>query len=59
MSYMTDMTKSSIQVPAMCYVPWQKWSDLYEPALALKKGTLFKVLDKPFAKNGNCGGMKK
>lgn len=34
---------------AMCYVPWQKWGDLYNPCKALKCGTLFPVLSKPFA----------
>ena len=34
---------------AMCYVPWQKWGDLYDPCKALKCGTLFPVLSKPFA----------
>lgn len=35
-------------VPAMCYVPWQRWDDIYEPSRALMRGTLFSVLDKPF-----------
>ena len=34
---------------AMAYVPWQKWGDLYDPCKALKCGTLFPVLSKPFA----------
>lgn len=34
---------------AMCYVPWQRWGDLYDPCKALKCGTLFPVLSKPFA----------
>ena len=33
---------------AMCYVPWQKWGELYDPCKALKCGTLFPVLNKPF-----------
>lgn len=32
----------------MAYVPWQKWRDLYEPDKALKRGTIFAELDKPF-----------
>lgn len=41
-----DMQKN--WVLAMCYVPWQKWSDIYEPCKALVRGTLFPELDKPF-----------
>ena len=36
----------------MCYVPWQKWRDLYNLETALKRGTLFSELDKPF--QGGC-----
>ncbi len=36
------------QVPAMCYVPWQRWDELYEPSRAIMRGTMFPVLDKPF-----------
>lgn len=36
------------QVLGMCYVPWQRWDDIYEPSLALKHGTLFAALNKPF-----------
>ncbi|MDR3645777.1 MAG: spore coat associated protein CotJA [Clostridia bacterium] len=32
---------------AMAYVPYQKISTLYEPANALRVGTLFPDLDKP------------
>lgn len=38
--------------PAMAYVPWQKWRDLYEPCKALERGTIFKELDKPFLGKG-------
>lgn len=34
--------------PAMCYVPWQRWNEIYEPCKAIMRGTLFPVLDKPF-----------
>ncbi len=40
------------KVPAMAYVPWQHWGDIYEPCKALKRGTLFAILDKPF--KGGC-----
>mgnify|MGYP000861545938 CR=1 FL=1 len=33
---------------AMCYVPLQRLETVYEPETALKQGTLFPDLDKPF-----------
>lgn len=36
------------QVVGMAYIPWQHWGDLYEPCKALKSGTLFPILNKPF-----------
>lgn len=48
---------------AMAYVPWQSFKDIYEPAMALMKGTIFKELDLPFtgkpvssqrSKEGRC-----
>ena len=33
---------------AMGYVPWQTYSCVYEPAEALRTGTIFPELDKPF-----------
>lgn len=33
---------------AMSYVPMQKWEDLYAPAVALERGTMFAKLDLPF-----------
>lgn len=32
----------------MAYVPWQKMNQVYEPAQALRSGTLFPELEKPF-----------
>jgi hypothetical protein len=32
----------------MGYVPWQQFSRAYEPQKALKTGTIFPELDKPF-----------
>lgn len=40
------------QVPAMAYVPEQKWQNLYSPDVAIKRGTLFPDLDKPFIGEG-------
>lgn len=39
---------------AMSYVPWQKWERTYEPAVALKRGTIFPSLDLPFLGGGCC-----
>lgn len=41
-----------IMVPGMCYVPWQRWDGLYNLDIAIRRGTLFEVLDKPFL--GGC-----
>lgn len=49
---MDCMNTNRIQVPAMCYVPWQRWDDVYEPCKALQCGTMFAVLNKPF--KGGC-----
>lgn len=40
---------------AMAYVPWQNFNKTYEPQKALKVGTIFPELDKPFT--GRNGGM--
>lgn len=40
--------KYSSQTLGMAYIPWQHWGDVYEPCKALKCGTLFPVLNKPF-----------
>lgn len=32
----------------MAYVPWQQFTETYEPAKALRVGTIFPELDKPF-----------
>ena len=33
---------------AMAYVAMQQWQDLYDPDLALERGTIFSQLDMPF-----------
>ena len=38
---------------AMAYVPMQSFRNLYSPAEALIRGTLFEELDKPLVKGGN------
>ena len=32
----------------MLYVPYQTWQKLYDPVVALDRGTIFEELDKPF-----------
>ena len=41
-------------VPVMAYVPWQNWEGLYSENQALRRGTLFMPLDKPFYGKGGC-----
>ncbi len=33
----------------MTYTPWQRWGEVYSAEKALERGTLFPVLDMPFA----------
>lgn len=33
----------------MTYTPWQRWGEVYCAEKALERGTLFPVLDMPFA----------
>ena len=35
-------------VVAMAYVPWQDFTEMYEPDRALQAGTIFPELDLPF-----------
>lgn len=49
---MPAMEDCSWQVPGMAYVPWQVFSQTYDPRKALMAGTIFPELDKPFS--GNC-----
>lgn len=39
---------------AMAYVPWQKWRNLCKPCNALRMGTIFEDLYKPFYGRGGC-----
>ena len=41
-------------VVAMAYVPWQYFGEVYEPDKALRIGTVFPELNKPFTGRG-CG----
>jgi len=47
---------SKDMVLAMAYVPWQCFGNVLEPDQALKKGTMFPELYKPFVgcKGGHC-----
>ena len=44
---------------AIAYVRWQELSTVYEPEEALKQGTLFPELDKPFYGRRARYGMQK
>ncbi len=35
-------------MPAMAFVPWQDWEDLYDMEKGLERGTIFAQLDKPY-----------
>lgn len=37
---------------AMAYVPWQTWRQIYDPQVALSRGTIFQELDLPFLGGG-------
>lgn len=41
---------------AMVYAPYQKWKDIFDPATALSKGTIFEELSKPFCPCSNREG---
>lgn len=34
---------------AMTYTPWQRWGEVYSAEKGLERGTIFPVLDLPFA----------
>lgn len=40
--------------PVMAFVPWQTDGKMYPDMQALKRGTLYSVLDKPFWGIGGC-----
>ncbi len=35
-------------MPGMCFVPWQKWEDVYCIEEGLENGTIFAQLNKPY-----------
>ena len=41
-------------LPVMAYIPWQRLTTTYDPEKALKVGTFFPELNKPF--EGRKGG---
>lgn len=43
-----DICAPCMPALAMAYVPMQQWRGIYEPDVALSRGTLFSELDKPF-----------
>jgi len=42
--------------PAMAYVPFQSWQNVYTPEVGFGRGTLFADLDKPFIGEDNQKG---
>ncbi len=44
---------------AIAYVRWQELEEVYEPMAALKNGTLFPELNKPFFGRRACYGQQK
>lgn len=44
----TDMPTPVTLPLAMAYVPMQGWSQTYDPAVGLQRGTVFPELDLPF-----------
>ena len=47
-----DMEPVDRMEVSMGYVPWQTWGEIYDDDVALKKGTIFVDLDKPWI--GRC-----
>lgn len=57
----TDCHKHCVSTPlpenpavTMAYVPFQTDKSIYEPEMALREGTLFPVLNKPFHGRSLC-----
>lgn len=42
----------------MCYVPFQKWEDIYDADTGLERGTIFRRLDLPFSGKEAAGNAK-
>lgn len=42
--------------PGMAYVPYQQWGEIYHSEEGFRNGTMFPVLDKPFAPQQPMGG---
>ena len=52
---LTEFNRELQELPlAMAYVPIQSWGDIYHPARALCRGTLFPQLDLPFYEVNAC-----
>ncbi len=45
---LSDTLRCGDMVVAMAFVPMQTWGEMYDPHVALARGTLFPELDKPF-----------
>lgn len=49
-----DMRMKDRKSLAMAYVPWQEWSNLYQPDEGMENGTIFRDLNMPFTGKGMC-----
>ena len=54
-AYQPPSVFPAVTPPGMAYVPYQQWGDVYEADKGFKRGTVFPVLDLPFApEGGDC-----
>lgn len=50
------MTEATHETIAMATVPCQIWNNTYDLSIALKEGTIFPELNKPFFLGGDSNG---
>ncbi len=55
---MTDARITDNFPLAMAYVRWQRLDNMYQPEMALDRGTLYPELDKPFCGWTVTGGKR-
>ena len=48
----TDTPNGCVYTPVMAYVPFQEFGAVYPPEQALKRGTVFESLHKPWKVGG-------
>ncbi len=49
----------AVTPPGMAYVPFQQWGEVYSSEKGFQNGTMFPVLDLPFAPDSVGGGCTK